>query len=296
MKRVNCGYFISEGFRSIFTHGFMSFVAACIIVACLIIMGSFSLLAVNIDYNLTRFESENEFLAYIDESLSEEDARGLQSTLEGLYNVRAVTFVTREEAKQAYLDQQEDSELYADLPDDVFRHRFSIQVDDIEKMDDTVELVRMVSGVADISVDLDIADGFVVARNVISGISVIMIAVLFVVSIFIVYNTIRLATFSRRDEIAIMRMCGATSSFISWPFVVEGLIIGVFGGFVAFLLQWLVYALIANAASDPSASYQLLKIIPFGQICLPLLGVFIGTGFVIGVGGSLLSIRKFLEV
>lgn len=296
MKRFNGGYLISEGIASILNHGLMSFVAVCIIVACLIIMGSFSLVAVNLDYNLGKLEDKNEFLAYIDESLTEDQARDLQSTIEAVANVRAVTFISREQAKESYLQDKEDNSLYNDLPDDVFRHRFSIQVDDIEQMKTTVDAVNQIPGIAKISADLDIAQGFVVARNILSGISLIMIVVLIIISVFIVYNTIRLSTFHRRDEIAIMKMCGATNSFICWPFVIQGLVIGLVGALIAFALQWCIYGLIAKTAADPNAAVQLLEVIPFTSMMGKILLIFCGTGFVIGVGGSLLSIRKFLNV
>jgi cell division transport system permease protein len=296
MKRFNGGYLIKEGLHSIFTHGLMSFVAACIIIACLIIMGSFSLVSVNLNYNLGLLENKNEFLAYIDDSLTDDQGRALQSSIESIDNVRNVTFVTRQEAKEAYLKDKAESDLYKDLPDSVFRNRFSIQVNDIEQMQSTIDQVSQVSGIDKISADLDVAQGFVVARNVLSGISLIMVVVLVVVSVFIVYNTIRLATFHRREEIAIMKMCGATNSFICWPFLIEGLIIGLFAAIIAFFLQFGIYSLIAGAAQQPGASFQFFEIIPFGTMALKLLGIFCGTGFMIGVGGSMLSIRKFLNV
>ena len=96
------GYHLREGFRSIFTHGLMSFAAVCMILACLIIMGSFSLVAINIDNTLGRYEAENEFIAYIDETLAEDEARALQSKLEAIPNVSSVTFMTAGEALERY--------------------------------------------------------------------------------------------------------------------------------------------------------------------------------------------------
>ncbi|MBP1736702.1 MAG: Cell division protein FtsX [Oscillospiraceae bacterium] len=296
MKRFNGGYLITEGLTAIVSHGLMSFVAICIIVACLIIMGSFSLVAVNINYNLGLLEDKNEFLAYIDESLDDDVARGLQSDIEAVDNVRSVTFISRTEAKESYIADKEDSALYEDLPDTVFRNRFSVQVDDIEQMETTIDQVEQVSGIVKVSADLEVAQGFVVARNVLSGISLIMVVVLSIVSVFIVYNTIRLATFHRREEIAIMKMCGATNGFVCWPFVIEGLVIGLAGGLIAFALQWAIYELIGKAAESPAASFQFLSLVPFGTMAWSVLGVFCLAGFSIGVGGSLLSIRKFLNV
>ena len=118
---------------------------------------------------------------------------------------------------------------------------------------------------------------------------------LLIMSLFIIANTIKLATFTRRDEIAIMKMCGATNSFVRWPFVFEGMILGFAGAVVAFFLEWGVYALISQAI-ETSDTISLIQVIPFTDLALMVFGVFIGTGNVVGVGGCALTIRKFLQV
>ena len=147
-RRFQFGYFLGEGFRSIFSHGLMSFAAVCMIVACLIIMGSFSLIAVNADKMLSKAEDENEFLAYIDESYTDSQIKVLQSKVERLPNVASVKFVTREEAKAAYLEGHEDEGLYANMPDEVFRDRLEIRVKDLTLFSQTVEQVASMDGVA----------------------------------------------------------------------------------------------------------------------------------------------------
>lgn len=295
MKRINTGYYFKEGFRAIFTHGFMSFAAVCMIIACLLIMGTFSLVAVNLEHNLTKLEDENEFLAYIDDSLSEEEARALQSTIEAIPNVASATFISRGEAMEAFLEGK-DREMFEIFPETTYRHRFSIHVVDIEQLEDTVKQVADLPQIANYNAAPEVAEGMVAARNVAGGIAVILIAILFLISLFIIANTIKLATFSRREEIAIMKMCGATNAFIRWPFVFEGLILGLIGAAVAFFLQWGVYTLIVNSVTAGSGMLSFIEIVPFKQLAMRVLGIFAGAGFAIGVGGSLLAIRKFLQV
>ena len=294
MKRFNIGYFFSEGVGSIFTHGFMSFAAVCMIIACLLIMGTFSLVAVNLEHNLTQLEDENEFLAYIDESLTEEEARALQPTIEAIPNVASATFITREEAREDFL-RDKDNALFADVPESTYRDRFSIYVVDIEQLQDTVEQVAALPQVANYLAAFEVAEGFVAARNVAGAISIILIAILFLISLFIIANTIKLATFTRREEIAIMKMCGATNGFVRWPFVFEGLILGLVGALVAFFLQWGVYSLITRAISEGDG-LAFIEVVPFNALALWVLLIFGAAGFLIGVGGSLLAIRKFLQV
>ena len=111
----------------------------------------------------------------------------------------------------------------------------------------------------------------------------------------IIANTIKLATFYRREEIAIMKMVGATNGFIRWPFVYEGLLLGLFSAVIAFGLQWGLYAAVAQGIAN-SDSLQILNVVPFTRIWQFVALVFLGTGILVGVGGSLTAIRRFLRV
>ncbi len=291
----NLGYFFLEGFRSIFAHGLMSFAAICMIVCCLLIMGSFSLVAINLDDMWGTYEQQNEFLAFIDENYAQEDALALESTIEAVPNVSDAAFVSKEEAQADFAADKADNELFESLPATVFRDRYRIHVVDLEQLEQTVNQVAQIPGVVNISAAPEIAEGFVVVRNIASGVAIILVVALLLVSLFIITNTIRLATFNRRDEIAIMKMCGATNGFVRWPFVFEGLIIGLVGALAAFFLQWGLYTLIGQAI-DSSDTIQLITVLPFQRLAGRVMAIFAGTGFVIGVGGSLLAIRRFLQV
>ena len=294
-RKFDAGYYISEGFHSIFTHGFMSFAAVCMIVACLLIMGTFTLVAVNLDHMLGDLEAENEFLAYIEEDYTEEQARALQSKIEAVPNVSQVTFVTRQEALDDFLEGRESNDLLDSLPAEVLRDRYRIHVEDIERLKETSEAVRQVTGVANVRAAVEIAQGFVLVRNIATGVALVLIAILAVVSLFIIANTIKLATFYRREEIAIMKMCGATNAFIQWPFVVEGMILGLTGALVAFFAQWGLYQLVGKLIIQGNG-LSLVTMISYRSMVRNILATFCGTGALIGVGGSLLAIRKFLQV
>ena len=294
-KRFDLGYFLSEGFHSIFTHGLMSFAAVCMIMACLLIMGSFSLVALNADRMLGTLEDENEFLAYIDEDYTDAQIQSLMNRVKRLPNVADVSFHTREEAKAAYLEGREDEGLYANLPDEVFRDRLAIRVSDLSQFNQTVDAVYNLEGVANVRAEGKLAEGFVTVRNVATVLAWILVAILVAVSLFIIANTIRLTTFARREEIAIMKMCGATNGFVRWPFIIEGLLLGLFGALVAFLLQWGVYAAVYKAIVAGGA-VTLFSVIPFAAIWSRVLLLFLAAGALIGACGSGLAIRRFLKV
>lgn len=291
----NFKFFFKEGAGNMFSHGFMSFAAVGVTVACLLIMGTFTLVAYNANENLADLQQENAVLAFVDDALTEREAKALQTKLEKVDNVADCTFMSRDEAKENYIEKYDGDELYGDLPADVFRHRYVIHVTDPDRIMETKTAVEQVPGIAKARADQAVAEGFTTARNVAGIISVALIAILLLVSVFIISNTIKLTTFDRRDEIAIMKMVGATNGFIRWPFVYEGLLLGLFSAVIAFGLQWGLYAAVAQGIAN-SDSLQILNVVPFTRIWQFVALVFLGTGILVGVGGSLTAIRRFLRV
>ena len=295
MAKHNFGYFAHEGLSNMFSHGFMSFAAIGITVACLLIMGTFTLVAVNANGLLEDLEQENEILAYVDDTYTEAESKALQKKLEAVPNVASATYISKRQATEDFAAKYPDEELFQGLDPEIFRDRYAIKVADLERQGETVEQIQSIPGIAKISAHEEIAGGFVTVRNVATVVCVALIAILFVVSVFIISNTIKLPTFDRRDEIAIMRMVGATNGFIRWPFVYEGFLFGILGAVIAFFLQWGLYEAVSRGVAN-NDTLQLIRIIPFEQLWAPVAEVFAGAGIIIGVGGSLSAIRKFLQV
>ena len=291
----NFTYFFSEGVGNMFSHGFMSFAAIGITVACLVVMGTFSLVAYNAEVQLETLESEYEILAFVDETCDDARTQQVGRALSQIANVKDVEFITKEQATENFEKKYENDYMLQDLDAEIFRDRYAVFVSDLNAVNQTAEAIRGVEGVAKVRVDEDIAGGFITLRNVAGIVFIALIAILLVVSVFIISNTIKLTTFDRRDEIAIMKMVGATDGFIRWPFVYEGFFLGLISAVVAFLLQWLLYASVAKSLTM-SDTMQLLKIVPFETIWQPVMVIFGAAGILIGIGGSLTAIRKFLRV
>ena len=294
MKLNRFFFLIRSGVKSIFTHGFMSFASVTIIMACLIIMGSFSLVAVNINRVIDDLEDQNQVLAFVDGTLTVRQAEALKSKIDAVENVRKSEFVTREQAMEQFRGDY-DSELFQDIDATVFRHRFVIYLDDISQMEQTRDALEQISGIAKVNARLDYAEGFIAVRNVVSIISMVLIVILVVVSVFIMTNTIKLATFGRRGEIAIMKMVGAGNGFIRMPFVVEGVVLGLTGSLLAFFIEWALYGLMCQRLMTGLVS-QLVAVIPFTALMWPVLLVFVIVGVLIGCFGGLIAIRNYLKV
>ncbi len=294
------GYLIREGFRSIKTHSFMSFASVTIIMACLIIMGSVTLLSFNIDALIKGLEDQNEVVAFVDDSIPEEaDARALQESIEAIENVESVEFISRDSAMETFMSKYDDS-LREGIDSTVFRHRYVIHLTDIAQMAETKALLENVDGIAKVKAHLEYASAFVTLRNIVSVVSLVLTVILGFVSVCIMSNTIKLTTFGRREEIAIMKMVGATNSFIRLPFVVEGLVLGILGGGLAFLAEWGLYSLITGrvmgTVTNSILTDSFFTLIPFKTLALPVLVVFMAISILVGVFGGVNAIRNYLKV
>ena len=292
------GYLFHEGFSSIGKHGFMSFASVTIIVACLIIMGSFSLLAVNVDQMIRKLETQNEMLAFVKEDYSESQARAIEPKLEAINNVSKVEFITREQAMDNFKKSYSNRSLFEGIDETTFRARYVIYLDDISLMQETQTQIGQVTGIDDVNAPIEISKGMVTFRNVVAAVSIILIVILFIVAVFIMSNTIKLTTFGRREEIAIMKMVGATNSFIRTPFVIEGLTLGILGAAIAFGLQWGIYTLITEKIMGTIAGkfINVLTVMPFTDLALDVGLVFLGVGVVVGAFGGAIAIRNYLKV
>ncbi len=293
MKLNRIGYYIKEGLTGLVKHGFMSFASIFIIVACLLIMGSFSLLALNVNAIIKDFEDENVVLAFIDEDIPEQQARALESQILSVPNVASAEFISREEAYESFISKSE--EKYADLDASVLRHRFAVYLDDVALTAQTQQDLRNIPGIAEITANLSIARGIVTVRNVVSAVSMVLVVILLIISFFIMSNTIKLATVDRREEIGIMKVVGATNAFIRWPFVLEGFILGIAGALIAFVALWGLYTFIAGEIVKNYTS-TLFTIIPFSSVQMPILIIFLAIGFAVGVLGSSFAIKNYLKV
>ena len=294
-RKAGFGYFLQEGVSGIFVHGFTSFAAVTVIAACLMITGIFSLVAYNIDLQIRKLAGESEIVVYIDDSVERTEAIALGAQIRALDNVKSASFVTKEQLFEDYLDSLGDEayvmeELREDNP---LRDSYQIFMKDPALHKETVEALEQIGGIASSSSSQEVSERLIQIRRVTTVISYTLIALLGGVSVFIIANTVKLAMLARREEIAVMKMVGATNHFIRAPFVVEGVVLGMCGALLAFFVQWGVYQRITGELTKGTA---VLDMIPFTAVWKPALLLMLCAGLVLGVGGSVLTIRKFLKV
>ena len=295
LKITNFGYLLKEGIRGIFLHGFMSFAAVCVTVACLLIVGSFSILTYNVNIMVEDLNKTNEILVYIDTELPDAEARSVGTRINQIPNVQNAVFVSREEALKDFVADHQGDEAFSGVEASDLRHRYVVTLADNELMEETVASLEGIAGVAKINAAFELAEGFTTMQKVLHIASLAVIAILLVVSLLIISNTVKLAMYDRRDEIAIMKMVGATNGFIRLPFVVEGFTLGMLGAALAFGLEWLMYdALVARLGEVDTL--KLFSFVPFTELLWPMVATFAAAGLFVGIVGSWTSIRKFMDV
>ena len=290
------GYYLKEGFRNIFKHGFMSLAAVLIMIACLLLTGTVTLIAYNIDLSIVELQQSNEIVVWIDEDLTTREARSLGSQFNRIDNIATTEFVDRDEALEDYRQQLgEDADILEDYGSDnnPLRNSFVFTMKDPSQAEDTIAQIEAVEGTDDVRADEAVISRLMQIQRVFNIVALAMVVGLAVISIFIISNTVKLAMFARREEISIQKIVGATNWFIRWPFVIEGMVLGLLAGGLAFLAEWGLYTELFNIVSGVIPYFQLVA---FDSVRWLVLAVYCGAGVLFGIGGSVTSIRKFMNV
>lgn len=295
MNRHNIAYYFREGFTGIFSHGFMSFASVSVMVACLVLTGTILMVVLSINATISDMSKLGDIRVYIDESYTEEEAKAIEDRIFAVNNVARLEFISNTEAlKELKAEFQQDSWLFDGLEyDNPLRHSFHIWVMDINKYNETVKEIDKIPGIASVISASSTVSTLVRVRDVLSTASIGFMALLGTVAIFIIANTIKLTTFDRREEIAIMKMVGATNWFIQAPFTIESVILSQLSAGIAFGLQYLIYRFIIQSGLS---GIEQITIIAFEDIKYYYLAGFCAFAFVFGVIGSSISTRKFLKV
>ena len=296
MSGASFRYLIKEGFHNTWTNRMMSVASICVLLSCLLLIGSASMIFLNIDSLVQKIENENVIMVYIDDEATDADIDELGIELQNLSNVQKIEFVAKEDAwaeESATMDEAQ-AEFFTEQTDEIpLPDAYKVTVKDLEQFTTTVKQIKKLNHIDTVRQNTDLAKKLAKISNGISIISIVIIAVLFAISLFIISNTIKLTVYSRRLEISIMKSVGATNSFVQLPFVVEGVILGVVAGVLSLFAVWGIYELAINRFGDVFSSIGLdpLKFTDYAWI---MLGVFVAIGIVSGVGGSLITMRKYL--
>lgn len=298
MTGASLKYLIKEGFRNTWTNRMMSIASICVLMSCLVLIGSASMMFLNIDSLLGKIEEENVIMVYISDGTTDEEIANMENEIKACGNIKQVEFVSKEDAWAEQLSTMEDAqaEFFTQISSGIpLPDAYKVTVENLDQFNDTVSKLKQLQHIDTIRENQNLAKKLVAIRQGITVIAFVIIAVLFVISLFIISNTIKLTVYSRRLEISIMKSVGATNSFVRLPFVVEGMILGIVSGIISLGLVWGLYELAVNEFADLLSTFNGLDFLKFQNYALPMLGIFVAIGVVTGVGGSLITMSKYLN-
>ena len=296
MRRYSPGYFFSQAFKGIFRNGGMSFASVAVLMSCLVVLGGFALLVHNININLEQFGLLNEIVVFVNEDATEEEIVAIEEKIRSLDNVSKVVRETKAEALQKQKDKA--GEEYADIYDiftdetNPLTDTFTVTYEDNDKVVTLAYVLNQIEGVYRVNNRMDLATTISSFKQTVLLIFTWFLLILSVVTLFVIINTIKLSVFSRRHEISIMRYVGATGWFITLPFVLEGIVIGLFASAAAYFIEWYFYLYVEKMVAS---ELQMITIVGFDALQMPLLVGFLGVGVLAGIVGSSISLGKYLK-
>ena len=293
MKGSSLKYLTREGFRSIWINKLMSLASVAVLMACLVIIGLGAMIFFNINSLLDSVENQNVIMVFAENDATDEEVSIIGNKIKAMNNVEDCIFVPKEDAFNKELEKMgDDAALLDGLEENPLPDGYKVIVKDLTQFDKTVNELKTVKGVQRVRENGDVADKLVSIRKAVTIISLGLVILLFIVSLFIISNTIRITMFSRKLEISIMKAVGATNWFIRWPFMVEGVNLGIISCVVSFLALACIYKAIEYICAGLIASFKLVNFFDYAWYILALFAVI---GVFTGSAGSLISMRKYLK-
>lgn len=288
-------FYIRETLLSLRRNSLMSLASISTVALSFLILGLFVLLVVNLDYMADTLEAQVEIAAYLDPELEEGEIARIAEQIESLPGVRESDFVSRDEALDRLRKQFGERQDLLDSVEEMnpLRHSFEIRAEEAEQVKVIAREIGGIEGVAEVKYRQEVVERlFSLTRSIRMG-GLVLVLLLLMATVFLISNTIRLTVFARRREIGIMKLVGATDWFIRWPFILEGILLGILGTLVSLLVltrlyNWVVASIYSSLPFVPVVS-------PEG-IIKPLSLLLLGLGFIVGAFGSLVSLRRFLRV
>ncbi len=293
----NIGYLTKEGFRNLRVNKLMSVASITVLFSCLMLIGIAFMLLVNINAFISGIESENVIMVYAEMDADEYEYIKLGNDLRSLGNISSVENIDNEVAYQEILAEMDEQlrNYLGSLNENPLPDAYRVTVADMSGFDGVVSEIKMLDNIQRVYENSTLARQLEGVRSSVQYISIGMIALLFIVSLFIISNTIKVTMFSRRLEISIMKSVGATNSFIRWPFMVEGITIGIIAGLLATGAVWGVYEFALSSFTSVLSGFGKDIQIDFLDYALYLVAAFVGIGIFTGIFGSATSIRKYLK-
>jgi len=281
-------------FKNIYKNYLLTFASMSVLCISLLVFGSSILIYENTDNFIREIGDESQVVVFLDETLTTEQINEIHKNLLQIQNIKNVNFESKEMALQNYLESMgESAELFSDVSSDILRNSFIFNIKDLSKFDQTLFEVEKIDGIARIRERREVVNKINEVGSTLLLFSAIIFVIFAAASALIIYNIVKISVYSRRVEINIMKYVGATDFFIQMPHFIEGIIIGIFSGILSAFLQYFIYTNILSPVIYDLGLFTPISI--SGQIFMGTV-VFIVIGAVIGVIGSVIPVKKYLNV
>lgn len=300
MRMSNFSYLVKKGIGSVFKNAMMSVASFCVLLVSLILVGLASLIAMDLGIVLSNIEGKNEIQVYVYGDVEQTVLTHITDAINANSNTDSMIFYSREEAWEDEKEKRPElAELFEYLPENPMPHTFRITVKDISLISQTTEEFSTIEGVEKVSAPYDFASALVNIRTTLTVIGGAILAVMIVTSVIIIYNSIRSSVYSRKKELNIMRVVGATNSFVKIPFFIEGMVIGIVAGAVSWIVTKVAYEAIVELFKENIAVWQIFGLnglIPFESVTWWVLAANCLLGALLGAIGTVMSTAKYLKV
>lgn len=289
-------YYCTEAFKSIFYNILMTLASVITVTGCLLFLGTFTLFSMNLSYISDQVRAECKIVAYVDPSYSDGETEAVGADIRALPNVTEAELETKDEAFAGAKEMLGEAGVSLEgMENDGFlRASYTVSVADLTESAATAEALRGVEGIEEVHEQQDITNEVYNTTRVIKIALMVAMLVLALIAVFIVANTIKLAVFAREKEIHIMKYVGATDWFIRWPFIIEGIFVGLCGGLISQLVCMLLYGACARGVA--ASSWFPFDLYPFSTVSGTLAVVLLLFGSLMGAIGSLIAVRRHLKV
>ncbi len=290
-------YYISQAFSSVFRNKLMVLISVSTLVFCMLLLGLAIAFGVNLGYISNQLESQFEIHAFVDLEYTEDEARALEPSVKSISGIADAKFSTKEEALENLKEMLDYSDALAGLDEDnPLQFSYKITLKNIREASNVESALMQISGIESVSNRTDILNGISSFTSIARNVSIFGMIIFAFIAIFIISNTIKLTLMARKKEIEIMKSVGATNAFIRSPFIIEGGIVGLIGGIISFIPAYFGYKGVIDWWTGWSGSFGMFNLTPLSELSSVFLSVFIIAGIIIGAIGSMLSVRKYLEI
>ncbi len=291
--------FFRDAYYNIKRNMLMSTASIASVVAALIIMGIVLVIAINVSYIASEVESNLEMKVYLSDDIAEQRVSEIHDYIQDNEHITQIAYISKEEALEEFAswfsgNEEELLKGYAESGNPLPRS-FVLKVDDAAYLDDVYNIIMEYDGVTDVVYGKEYVSVLLKFNKLINMISLIVVLILSIVSLFTIYNTIKLTIYARRNDVEIMKYVGASSTFIKMPFIIEGSVLGLIGAIAAVLLLRGGYTLVIGMMQFSSVLPLSASLAPFNTVIYQIAIYFILYGFIIGAAGSLISVSKFLR-